>query len=79
MPSKLAKSPFLTALLRVGKDALEGDLRQRLGEVRDTPLGAMIQSAIDRNKALEEEGREANEDDVVAWIEHCRQIVGGNE
>lgn len=82
---KLAKSPLFTALLKVGKDALEGDLRQRLGEVKETPLGAMVQSAVARKKALEEEGREASEDDVLAWLEDCRKIVacdrtaGGDE
>ncbi|KKN11806.1 hypothetical protein LCGC14_1022900 [marine sediment metagenome] len=79
MREKLAKSPLFTALLKVGKDALEGDLRQRLGEVRETPLGAMVQSALARKQALEAEGREPTEDDVLAWLEHCRKIVGTDE
>lgn len=79
MRDKLAKSPLFTALLQVGKEALEGDLRQRLGEVQQTPLGAMVESAVARKTQLEEQGREATEEDVREWLEHCRQIVRGDE
>ncbi len=78
MKDKLARSPLFTALVQVGKEALEGDLRQRLGEVQGTPLGAMVRCAIARKTALEEEGREATEEDVKAWLDDCRQIVRGD-
>lgn len=69
------KSPLLSALLAAGREALEGDLKERLDELRTTPMGHMIDAAMKRKAQLEAEGKPATEEDVRAWIEECRRIA----
>jgi len=79
MSGKLQKSPLFGALLKAGRAALEDDVKERLDELRDTPMGHMLQAALRRKAELEAEGRPATEADVSAWLEECKRLAKGGE
>lgn len=68
------KSPLLGALLQAGREALEEDVKERLDELKDTPMGHMLKAAMRRKAELEAQGKQVSEEDVKAWLDECKAI-----
>ena len=68
-------SPLVQALAQAGIELAREDLKQRVAEVEQEPLGHLIHNILARRKIIEAEGRKVTTGDVKAFLDDAPAII----
>jgi hypothetical protein len=68
-------SPLLRGLAQAGIEFAREDLKERVAEVEQEPLGHLIKNILQRRKMIEAEGRKVTTGDVKAFLDDAPAII----
>jgi len=70
-----AKHRAAVAVAEIGLELLKGEIRERLEELREEPLGHLLAAGYERIKSIRAAGGRVEDQDVAEFIEEVPAIV----